>query len=141
MNADFNIKDCLLGAVKLTKNADPYKYSYSGYGVGFDFSSHFSLAGFDWGKIVVIFGVDNSSSVHIDKNKKYILVPGEGPTQGLGDTMITADARCPINFSKSQRKFCSSLHYNGGNSFLFVNARKIHQFKVKTLKQNHIHCV
>ena len=31
----------------------------------------------------------------------------------------------------SNRKFCLSLHYNGTNSFLFVNAAKIYQFKVK----------
>ena len=41
----------------------------------------FSFPGFDWCKNV-IFGVDNSSCVHIDNKKKYILVLGEGPTQG-----------------------------------------------------------
>ena len=40
---DFTLKDCLFGAVKLTKNADPDKYSYSGYGIGLDFRSRFSL--------------------------------------------------------------------------------------------------
>ena len=28
--------DCLSGAVKVTKNAHPYKYEYSGYGIGFE---------------------------------------------------------------------------------------------------------
>ena len=37
LNADFT---CLFGAVKLTKNPDPDKYSYSG--IGFDSSSLFS---------------------------------------------------------------------------------------------------
>ena len=44
--------------VKITKNADPDKYSYSGYGVGFDSYSLFSIPTFDWGKNVIIFGVD-----------------------------------------------------------------------------------
>ena len=30
------IKNCLFGAVTLTKNADIEKYKYSGYGIGFD---------------------------------------------------------------------------------------------------------
>ena len=47
---------------------------------------------FDWGKMAIIFELDNSSSVHIDKEKKDILVPGESPTQGLDDTTITAEA-------------------------------------------------
>ena len=31
-----------------------------------------------------------SSSVHVDNKKKYILILGEGPTQGLDDTTLTA---------------------------------------------------
>ena len=42
--------------------------------------------------MATIFELDNSSSVHIDKEKKDILVPGESPTQGLDDTTITAEA-------------------------------------------------
>ena len=33
---DPTIKNCLFGAVSLTKNADIEKYKYSGYGIGFD---------------------------------------------------------------------------------------------------------
>ena len=39
------------------------------------------------GENVVIFGADISSSVHIDNKNKYILILGEGPTQGLDDTI------------------------------------------------------
>ena len=31
------------------------------------------------------FGADMNSSVHIDNKNKYILILGEGPTQGLDD--------------------------------------------------------
>ena len=65
----------------LAENADPDKYFYSGYVIGFDSHLLFSFPNFDWGKDVVIFGVDNSSSVHKDNNKKDILVLGKGPTQ------------------------------------------------------------
>ena len=46
------------------------------------------------------FGVDNSSSVHIDNKKKEILVLGKGPTQGLNDVKITGEAEYSINFSR-----------------------------------------
>ena len=42
--------------------------------------SLFSVPNFDWSKNVVIFGVANSSSVHVDNQKKDILVLGKGPT-------------------------------------------------------------
>ena len=32
-NKDFTLNNCLVGSVKLTKNADPDKYKYGGYGV------------------------------------------------------------------------------------------------------------
>ena len=100
------------------------------------------------GKNVIIFGVDISSSVHIDNKKKDILVMnildilGKGSTQGLDDTALTEEAQYSINFSRSNTKFCLSLHYNGSNSFLFVNATKIYKFKTKDseIKKN-IPCV
>ena len=61
----------MFGDVKLTKNADPDKYKYSGYGIEFDSRSEFSLPDGSMGKNVIIFEVDMSSSVHID-NKKNI---------------------------------------------------------------------
>ena len=42
-SSDPTIKNCLFGAVTLTKNADIEKYKYSGYGIGFDRKSSFSL--------------------------------------------------------------------------------------------------
>ena len=75
-----------------------------------------------------------SSSLDIDNKKKDILILGIGPTQGLDDTRLSAEAQYSISFSRSNRKFCLSLHYNGRNSFLFVNATKIYQFKAKDFK-------
>ena len=31
----------------------------------------------------------------------------------------------------NNKKFCLSLHYNGGNIYLFVNGKEIHKFKAK----------
>ena len=36
-----------------------------------------------------------------------------------------------INFTVTKKKFCLSLHYNGANSYLFVNGTKMCKFKAK----------
>ena len=66
-----------------------------------------------------------SLSRHIDNNKKGILILGLGPTQGLDDTTLTAEAQYLNHFSRLNRKLCFSLHYNGSNSFLFEKKKKI----------------
>ena len=73
----------------MTKNADIDKYEYSGYGIGFDRRSSFSFPSGGFGQNVLIFGVDMSSSPHIDNKKKDILVLGKGPTEGLESTLTT----------------------------------------------------
>ena len=78
------------------------------------------------GKNVITFGVDMSSSVHIDNKGKDILILGKGPTQGLNDTAVTAESRYSINFTRPNINFSLSLHFNGSNSFLFVNDTKIY---------------
>ena len=46
-----------------------------------------------WKKMLLCFWTDMSSSVHIDNKNKDILILGEGPTQGLYDTTLTAEAK------------------------------------------------
>ena len=36
-----------------------------------------------------------------------------------------------INFTVTKEKFCLGLHYNGANSYLFVNGSEIYKFKAK----------
>ena len=91
-------KNCLFGAVTLTKNADIDKYEYSGYGIGFDRISSFSFPGGGFRQNVLIFGADMSFSAHIDNKKKDILVLGKGPTKGLEHT-LTAEEMYSINFT------------------------------------------
>ena len=45
--------------------------------------------------------------------------------------MLNAEAKYPLNFTQSGKRFALSLHYNGSNRFLFVNATKIYKFKAK----------
>ena len=70
-----------------------------------------------------------SFSAHIDNKKKDTLVLGIGPTQGLEHT-LTAEKMYLINFTVT-KKNCLSLHYNGTNSYLFVNGTEIYKFKAK----------
>ena len=56
------------------------------------------------------------SSVHVDNKKKYILILGKHQTQGLEHT-LTAEK--------------IYLHYNGANSYLFVNGTEIYKLKAK----------
>ena len=131
--------------MKLTKNSDPKKYEYSSYGIGFDSTSQFSWTDGRMGENVflelrivllrilmdgsigenVIFGVDNSSPVHIDGTNKNTSVLCGGSAQGLDNAAITAKAEYPINFAESGKRMVLSLHYNENNSFLFVNAVEI----------------
>ena len=54
----------------------------------------------------------------------------KGPTQGLKHT-LTVEEIYSINFTVMNKKFCLSLHYNGANSYLFVNGTEIYKFKAK----------
>ena len=65
-------------------------------------------------------GLDMSSFSCIDNKKKGILVLGKGRTQGLEHT-LTAERMYSINFTVMIKKFCLVFHYNGANSYLFVN--------------------
>ena len=59
-----------------------------------------------------------SCSELVDNKKKSILVLGKSPTQELDDTKIKGEAKYPVNFQEE----------NLSNSFLYVNAVKMHQF-------------
>ena len=72
------------------------------------------------GENVITFEVDMISSVHIDINKKYILILGKDSTQVLDYTTLTAESQYSISFSRSNITFCLSFHYNGRNSFFFL---------------------
>ena len=58
LNTHFTLKNCLFRSVKLTKNADPDKYKYSGYSIGFDSHSEFSFTDGSMGKNDNIFGAE-----------------------------------------------------------------------------------
>ena len=85
-SSDPTLENCLFGAVSLPKNANTDRYKYSRYRIGFDRHRSFSVPGTELGRNVIIFSVDMSSLTKIDNSKKYILILGKGPTQGLEHT-------------------------------------------------------
>ena len=89
-----------------------------------------SSIGDEVGRNVITFGAYMSSSPHIDNEKKDIFILGKGPTQGLEHT-LAAEKLYSINFTKENTKFCLSLHYNGADSYLFVNGTEIIKFKAE----------
>ena len=74
-----------------------------------------------------------SFSTQIDKKKKDILVLGLRPMQGLEHT-LTAEKMYSINFTVTKKKFCLRLHYNGTNSYLYMNVQNFTNLKQKILK-------
>ena len=134
------LENCLFGAVELTKHDDIDKYNYSGYGIGFDSNEYFSHPSVGFGKNVITFGADMSSSVHANNKTRNILVLGKNFIQGTGNKTIYAEQMYSTNFTVANKKFCLSLHYNGDDSYLLVNGKEI----IKNLKQTilkfcHIH--
>ena len=69
----------------------------------------------------------------MDNRKKYILILDKGHSQGLEHT-LSAEKLYLINFTKENTKFCLSLHYNGANSYLFVNGTEIIKLKANDLE-------
>ena len=57
----------------MTININIDKHEFSGYGTGFDRKGKFSV-GNGFGRNYIIFGVDLSSSVHVNNKETFILV-------------------------------------------------------------------
>ena len=114
----------------MTKYVDIDEYKYFGYGIGFDRKVTFSFSS-GFGRNVIIFVVDMSSSVHLDNKKKDIQNLGEGSTQGLYGTTLNKEKMYSNCFTENSKRFCLSLHLNRENSYLFVNDTEVIKFKEK----------
>ena len=137
-NTDYTIQNALFGAMKITKNTDYSKNNYTGYCLCFDeggtFTHTIREGNFDHttaARNVFIFGVDMSFSVNATNRANNIYVMGEALVQGINDTTIYAEKNFYRNYTDPGKKFVLSLHYNGDNSYLFVNGRQELKFKAK----------
>ena len=129
VHTTFPLKDCLFGTVNVTPNTEITKYKYSG-GYGFAFQKKktkpFLLpSDGKYALSLIIFGCDTSDS------KNHILVLGKESIQ-INETTIKVDKMYPTNFistSSNNKKAVLSLHYNGDDSYLFVNSVQPAKFK------------
>ena len=115
----------------MTKNADTDKYKYQGHGIGFDLSGIFSHPDGGDGKNLIVLGVDMTNSKHANNKTKNVLVLGHGLIQKIDDTTIYAEKIYSPNFTVANKTFCFNLHYNGDDSYLFVNGKEVIKFKAK----------
>ena len=130
-NTDYTVQNAF-GGVKITKNAtDTSKHKYEGYGICFDEGGMFSMGNINNGRNVLIFGVHESSLVHKNNKENNIFIMGDGFVQGIDDTTLYAEKIYSQNFTAVNKKFVLSLHYNGDNSYLFVNGKQELKFKAK----------
>ena len=103
-NRNPTIKNCIFGAVTLTKNSDIDKCRYCGYGIWFDTRTSFSFAGSGFGQNIAILGADMKSSIHIDNKGKDISILEKGPMQGLRKNPLTAQKKHSINFTLTKKE-------------------------------------
>ena len=135
----FTIQNSLFGAMQITKNADISKYNYKGYGICFDGRKEFAhirkRGNFNettMARNVLIFGVDMSFSKHANNKRNNIYVMGKDYVPRINDTTLYAEKIYYRNFTDLGHKFVLSLHYNGNNSYLYVNGNQELKFKAKT---------
>ena len=136
----FTMQNALFGAMQITKNTDTSKYDYKGYGICFDERSEFGNTITEGGfahttdaRNVLIFGAGMSFSVHKTNRANHIYVMGTGLTQGIHDTTLYAEKNFYRNFTDPGKKCMLSLHYNGDDSYLFVNGRQELNLSVKQI--------
>ena len=128
----YTVQNALFGAVQITKNADASKNAYKGYGICFDEGGTFSKGNINNGRNVIIFGVHESSLVHANNKANNIFVMSDLFVQGINDTTLYTEKLYSQNFTQPSKKFVLSFHYNGDDSYLFVNGKQELKFKSKT---------
>ena len=131
-NTDYTVQNALFGGIKIIKNAaDTSKHKYEGYGICFDEGGTFSKGGINNGRNVLIFGVHENSLVHANNKANNVYVMDNFIVQGISDTTFYAGKLYSQNFTAANKKFVLSLHYNGDDSYLFVNGKPELKFKAK----------
>ena len=112
------LEHCLFGAVSLTKILILISTNILDTVLDLIKKGEFSF-GNEFGRNVIIFAADMSSSIHINNITENILVPGKDFIQGLGNTKIYAE------------KCIQSILLKIIISYLFGTGTEIHKFKAK----------
>ena len=130
-NPDFTLENSLFGPVQITKDVNVSLYKYSGYSISFDSGGSFSFGSNNNARYVIIFACDMSFSTPTNSRVNNIYVLGKDFIQGINETTVYAEKLYKTDFTKQNKKFVLRLHYNGDNSYLFVNGLQQLKFKTK----------
>ena len=74
---NFKFKNCLFGPTSIVKNSDKENYDYTEYWITFNNTDWWNFGNGN-ARNIIIFGVDNSSSSHVDNRKNNFLILGLG---------------------------------------------------------------
>ena len=131
-NSSIVLINCLFGAAQInTKSIDTERHMYSGYGICFNSTGSYTHPDGSIGRNAVIIGADMAESKHNTNKTENILILGRGFVQKLNNKTIYPEKIYSPNFSVKSKTFCLSLYYNGDDSYLFFNGKKVIQFKAK----------
>ena len=72
-----------------------------------------------------------TNSKHANNKIKDVLVLGRGLIQKIDDTTIYEEKMYSPNFTVANKTFYLNLHYNGNDTYLFINDEKIIKCKAK----------
>ena len=139
-DTSFTIQNALFGAMQITKNAtDNSKNNYKGYGICRDERSEFSHTITEGGfahttdaRNVLTFGANMSFSGHRTNRANHIYLWFQALRQVLMILRYMQKRTFIETLQILVKKVMLSLHYNGHDSYLFVNGRQELKFKCKT---------
>ena len=117
------IGQCLFGAT------DYNKKKWSGYGVALGKQHYLHKDSGKNANNLIILETDLSDSNDEETKKSNILILGKGSVQ-INNTTIQAKSKLKTNCTLPQ-KLILSVHYNGDDSYLFVNNIQQYKFKAK----------
>ena len=83
------------------------------------------------GRNVLIFDIHEDSVIHSNNKANNIFIMGDGIVQGINDATLYAKKLYSQNFTAVSKKIVLCLHYNGDDSYLFVNGKRELKFKAK----------
>ena len=115
----FTVQNALFGSMQITKNADTSKYKYKGYGICFDEGGTFGIGNINNGRNVLIFGVHESSLIHVNNKANNIFIMAMDLYKVLMIWLCT------------QKKYIAKILLNQTKSYLFINGKQELKFKAK----------
>ena len=104
---------------------------YDGINVFFDATGNYGGSGLDELRNLIIYGADMKNSAYAT-NKNIIFTLLEKVLHkdyNMVQLYIEEHDYVKVNGSQVNKKFILSVHYNGDNSYLFINGVKQFQFK------------